>query len=200
MTDFAAFRDYQTRSTIVAEKERSVELRRRVLQDLAQNVQLLSDECRRREEQLQAEHQRYSHRRAAQDEKLAAKDRQAQLQREKVAALDAEESQLRAALADRLALQSKLREDINAGVALRAKLQEAAAGLARLKCRREERDGDVAALEARATRAEELLQRRHAQVEERLPGCWLPRVEAARGGGGLEDTAGESILLIDEFN
>ncbi|ORC85129.1 uncharacterized protein TM35_000371020 [Trypanosoma theileri] len=199
MTDFAAFRDYQTRSTIVAEKERAVELRRRVLQDLAQNVQLLGDECRRREEQLQAEHHRYAHRRAAQDEKLAAKERQAQLQRERVAALEAEESRLRAALADRLAQQSQLRDDIQAGAALREKLREAAAGVARLKCRREERDGEVAALEAHAARAEELLQRRHTHVEERLPGCWLPRVETARGVG-LEDTAGESILLIDEFN
>ncbi|KEG07672.1 hypothetical protein DQ04_09131010 [Trypanosoma grayi] len=199
MADFAAFRDYQTRSSILAEKERAVELRRRMLQELTQNVQLLSDECKRREEQLQQERHRFAQRKAVQDEKVGAKDNQGRAQRERVAALDAEEMRLRCDIADREEEMQRVEAELQQRHALSGKVREAKEGLTQLKCQLEERDAKVMQLETRVARMEMAAEKRHALIAERLPSYRLPRIEAERSGG-LEETAGESILLIDELN
>ncbi|RNF26205.1 uncharacterized protein Tco025E_01669 [Trypanosoma conorhini] len=199
MADFAAFREFQARSSIVVERERAVDLRRRMLQELTQNVQQLTEECRRREEQLQPERLRFAQRRAAQDEKVGAKEAQGQAQRERVAALDAEETRLRAAIAEREEEMQRVHGELQQRQSLSVRLQEAKGGLTRLKCQLEEWDAKVMKLETRTAKMEMTAEKRHAALAERLPAYDMPQIEAERGGA-LEDIAGESILLVDEFN
>ncbi|ESL11410.1 hypothetical protein TRSC58_00840 [Trypanosoma rangeli SC58] len=199
MTDFAAFRDFQTRSSILVERERAVDLRRKMLQEMTQNVQHLAEECRRREEQLQKERLRFAQRKALQDEKMNTKEGQAQAQRERVVALDAEESRLRIVIAEREEEMQRVHVELVQRQALSSKLQEAKKGLTCLKCQLEERDAKVMKLETRVAKMEMAVENRHAVLAERLPSYDMPRIED-KHGTGLEETAGESILLIDEFN
>ncbi|KAF5225919.1 hypothetical protein ECC02_000848 [Trypanosoma cruzi] len=199
MTDFAAFREFQARSSIIAERERAVDLRRKLLQELTQNVQQLTEECKRRDEQLQQERLRFAQRKAAQDEKVNAKEAQGQAQRERVAALDVEETRLRTAIAEREEEMQRVHEELAQRQSLTSKLREAKEGLTNLKCQLEEWDAKVMKLETRIAKMEMVVEKRHNVIAERLPKYDMPRIEADRGNN-LEETAGESILLIDEFN
>ncbi|KAG8344857.1 hypothetical protein ERJ75_000745700 [Trypanosoma vivax] len=199
MAEFVNFRDHQARLSLVAEKERSIELRRKVLQELTQSVQQLTDECDKHEELLRQERAHFTHRKALQDEKVAAKEAQVRNQHEHLAALEAEETRLHALIAEREADIQQVQQDTALRQKTAARVRESRDTLTRLKKLLEERDAQVLALERRAGKLLEAAERRHILVAERVGDLSLSRIEAA-GHGGLEETAGESIMLINEFN
>lgn len=198
MTDISAFRDYQTRSTILMERERALEVRRAAVMELRQSVHQLQLENDSREEQLCSERARYAQKKMLQDDKVGAKDAQIRAQQDRLQQLINEEERLTKEL-------QKCTDEVNAAAAelerrqeLEGRLREVKERLTQLKYQLEDKDAKVMKLETRLARQEMATEKRHAAVANRIPQCWLPRVVAPEPGTGLEDTAGESVLLVDE--
>lgn len=199
MTEIGAFRDYQSRSTVLAERERTLESRRLAVQELRQTVATLQSENTTREERLSAEREKFHNRKTLQDEKVGAKDAHARAQQDRLAQLTEEEEQLNGAL-------RQCEQQIGVAIAelerrqeLEGTLREAKNAMTKLKFQLEEKDAKVMKLETRLARQEMTTDKRHANAAEALPQYWLPRLIETDRTRSLEDTAGESILLVDDL-
>lgn len=200
MTDISAFRDYQACSTVLMERERAVDLRRASLLELRQSVQQLQSENDSREEQLRGERARYNQKKVVQDDKVDAKEAQVRAHQDRLAQLTAEEERLTAALAASGEAVATATAELERRQELEGRLRDVKERLTQLKYQLEDKDAKTMKLETRLARQEMMTEKRHTAVAERVPQHWLPRIVAAEPGTGLEDTAGESVLLVDEGN
>lgn len=198
MADTAGFRDYQSRSTVVMERDRALEARRAAVKELRDTVAQLQMESHTREEQIRQEQQRYDHKKLLQDEKVGAKDAQVRAQQERLQHLAAEEERLMAALQESTATIRSGTEELERRQDLEGRLEAARTRLTELKLQLEDRDAKVMRLETKVARQEMSTEKRHTTVGDRLPEQWLPRVVAPEPGTGIDGTAGESVLLVDE--
>lgn len=193
------FRNNQTHSTLLMERERAVQTRRLTVQELRQAVQTLQAEARAREEQLQGERANFAHKKLIQDEKVGVKDNQARAQQERVQHLVEEEERLLQAIAASEQEMQQNAAEMEKRQELQRTLRHMRERVTQLKLQLEERDAAVIKLETRLARQEMATEKRHATVAERFPAYALPRVEEAETAMGLEGTAGESLLLVDEM-
>ncbi|CCW62589.1 unnamed protein product [Phytomonas sp. EM1] len=198
MTDVNAFRDYQARSIFLTERERVLEARRALLQELQQSVNALELENNSREEQLRGERLRYAQRKSIQDEKLRAKDTQIRLQHERLQQFVLEEERLQTALQNCEENIQAATNELERRKELEIKLLEIKGSLTQVKLRLEESEENLMKLESRMARQEMMTEKRHAAVADRVPRFCLPRIGDNEKGLGVEDMAGDSILLVDE--
>ncbi|CAD2219848.1 hypothetical protein AGDE_04508 [Angomonas deanei] len=198
MTDVRAFHDYQSRTAFMTDREHSLEVRRIAVQELRQRIMREQQESQLRQEQLDQERARYSQKKNVQDEKLRAKEAHAKSQHDHVNNLAEEEERLTASIKQCSEAIEKASSDIEQRKRLEANLREAKDALTRLKYDLEEKDAQVMKMEAKVARIEMTTEKRHNQFAERLPDQWLPRVVEPNHAAGLEGTAGESILLVDD--
>lgn len=197
MTEVSVFRDYQTSSTLLAERERALEARRALVEELRQQVAQIQKENSALEDQLQTQGATFAHKKAVQDEKVGAKESQARAQQDRLQQLVNEEQRLVAEIGECEQQMETTSQEIARRQELEGQLHEAREQLKALKYQLEERDGKVMKLETRLARQEIATGKRHSLVDERLGANALPRVSDTKG---LEDTAGESILLVDDVN
>lgn len=184
---------------MLVERERALDARRTALVELRQMVGNLAAENRAREEQLAIERSRFSERKSAQDAKLSAKDAEARGQQARVMELEEEEERLSGAIAQRETEMGAAGAEVERRRDLEVTLREAREVLNRSKFNLEEQDAKVMRLETRLARQELVTDKRHAQLSEREPQYWFPRVADAEKSAALEDTAGESVYLVDEL-
>ncbi|KPI84260.1 hypothetical protein ABL78_6694 [Leptomonas seymouri] len=194
-----AFASHQARSSMLVERERALDARRTALMEMRQMVNSLATENRTREEQLAGERSRFNERKSAQDAKLSAKEAEARGQQARVAELEQEEERLVSAIAQREAETAAASAEVERRRDLEATLREARDALNRSKFSLEEQDAKMMRLETRLARQELMTDKRHAQLAEREPHYWFPRVAEAEKSAALEDTAGESVYLVDEL-
>ncbi|EPY26026.1 hypothetical protein STCU_00790 [Strigomonas culicis] len=198
MTDVRAFQEHQTRTALLAERERTLDARRFAVQELRQKVAQQAKENQARQEQLILERSRFSQKKAVQDEKVEAKEAHARSQQARVQQLAEEEDRLAATIAACEQAIQAATADLEHRQALEANLRDARGRMTQLKYQLEEKDGQVMKIETRLARMEMATEKRHTALAERLPEYWLPRVVEADAAAGLEGTAGESVLLVDE--
>lgn len=184
---------------MLVERERVLDARRTTVMELRQMVSNLTAENRTREEQLANERSRFSERKCAQDAKLSAKDAEARGQQARVMELEEEEERLHKAIAQREGEIASASAEVERRRDIEATLRDAREVLNRSKFNLEEQDAKVMRLETRLARQELVTDKRHAQLAEREPQYWLPRVAEAEKSAALEDTAGESVYLVDEL-
>lgn len=194
-----AFASHQARSSVLVERERALDARRAALMELRQAVGQLAAENSIREEQLAAERSRFQERKRTQDAKLCAKDAEARGQQARVAELEAEEERLSNAIARREEEAATASAEVDRRRDLEATLREARETFNRTKFRLEEQDAKVMRLETRLARQELVTDKRHALLAEREPQYWLPRMAEVEKSATLEETAGESVYLVDEL-
>ncbi|KPA79211.1 hypothetical protein ABB37_05698 [Leptomonas pyrrhocoris] len=194
-----AFASHQARSSMLVERERALDARRTTVMELRQMVNNLATENRTREEQLISERSRFNERKSAQDAKLSAKEAEARGQQARVMELEAEEERLSSAIAQRETETAAASAEVERRRDLEATLREAREVLNRAKFNLEEQDAKVMRLETRLARQELVTDKRHAQLAEREPHYWFPRVAEAEKSAALEETAGESLYLVDEL-
>ncbi|AIN98769.1 hypothetical protein LPMP_241360 [Leishmania panamensis] len=199
MSEVTAFSTYQTRSTLLVERERALDARRAGVSDLRQMVAMLTTENRAREEQLAAERSRFRDRKAAQDAKVSTKETEARTQQNRISVLEEEERQLNKTIAERAEEIRTATAEVERRRDLERTLHDAREGLNKAKFALEENDAKVMRLETRLARQELITDKRHAQLTGRVPQYWFPRVPEVDKSASLEDTAGESVYLVDEL-
>ncbi|CAM42323.2 conserved hypothetical protein [Leishmania braziliensis MHOM/BR/75/M2904] len=199
MSEVTAFSTYQTRSTLLVERERALDARRAGVSDLRQMVAMLTTENRAREEQLAAERSRFRDRKAAQDAKVSTKETEARTQQNRISVLEEEERQLNKTIAERAKEIRTATAEVERRRDLERTLHDAREGLNKAKFALEENDAKVMRLETRLARQELITDKRHAQLTGRVPQYWFPRVPEVDKSASLEDTAGESVYLVDEL-
>nr|CAJ2474239.1 unnamed protein product [Leishmania braziliensis] len=199
MSEVTAFSTYQTRSTLLVERERALDARRAGVSDLRQMVAMLTTENRAREEQLAAERSRFRDRKAAQDAKVSTKETEARTQQNRISVLEEEERQLNKTIAERAEEIRTATAEVERRRDLERTLHDAREGLNKAKFALEENDAKVMRLETRLARQELITDKRHAQLAGRVPQYWFPRVPEVDKSASLEDTAGESVYLVDEL-
>ncbi|CAG9574612.1 conserved hypothetical protein [Leishmania major strain Friedlin] len=199
MSEVTAFSAYQTRSTLLVERERALDARRTAVAELRQMVATLTAENRTREEQLVAERSRFRDRKSAQDAKVSTKEAEARAQQNRVSVLEEEERQLGSTIAERVEEVRRATAEVERRRDLEKTLCDAREALNKTKFALEENDAKVMRLETRLARQELATDKRHAQLAGRVPQYWLPRVPEADKSASLEDTAGESVYLVDEL-
>ncbi|CAJ1008969.1 hypothetical protein Q4I28_004282 [Leishmania naiffi] len=199
MSEVTAFSTYQTRSTLLVERERALDARRAGVSDLRQMVAMLTTENRTREEQLAAERSRFRDRKAAQDAKVSTKETEARTQQNRISVLEEEERQLNKTIAERAEEIRTATAEVERRRDLERTLHDAREGLNKAKFALEENDAKVMRLETRLARQELITDKRHAQLTGRVPQYWFPRVPEVDKSASLEDTAGESVYLVDEL-
>ncbi|CCW65978.1 unnamed protein product [Phytomonas sp. Hart1] len=198
MADVNTFRDFPTRSVIFTERERVLEARRALVQELQQSVNVLQLENDSREEHLRHERLRYAQRKSLQDEKLSTKEAQIRTQHERLQQFVSEEERLQGAL-------QRCEESIQAATGelerrkeLEIKVHEIKDRLTQMKLRLEESEGNLIKLESRMERQAIITEKRHGMVVDQVPTISLPRLGDNERGLSVEDMAGDSILLVDE--
>ncbi|KAG5478274.1 hypothetical protein CUR178_04989 [Leishmania enriettii] len=199
MSEVTAFSSYQTRSTLLMERERAMDVRRAAVAELRQMVATLTSENRTREEHLVSERSRFRDRKSAQDAKVSAKEAEARAQQSRVSVLEEEERQLSSTIAERAEEMRTAAAEVERRRDLEATLREAREVVKKAKFALEENDAKVMRLETRLARQELTTDKRHAQLAGRVPHYWFPRVPEADKTASLEDTAGESVYLVDEL-
>ncbi|CAJ1025843.1 hypothetical protein, conserved [Leishmania lindenbergi] len=199
MSEVTAFSTYQTRSTLLVERERALDARRAGVSDLRQMVAMLTTENRTREEQLAAERSRFRDRKAAQDAKVSTKETEARTQQNRISVLEEEERHLNKTIAERAEEIRTATAEVERRRDLERTLHDAREGLNKAKFALEENDAKVMRLETRLARQELITDKRHAQLTGRVPQYWFPRVPEVDKSASLEDTAGESVYLVDEL-
>ncbi|KAI5688190.1 hypothetical protein MNV84_04231 [Leishmania braziliensis] len=199
MSEVTAFSTYQTRSTLLVERERALDARRAGVSDLRQMVAMLTTENRAREEQLAAERSRFRDRKAAQDAKVSTKETEARTQQNRISVLEEEERQLNKTIAERAEEIRTATAEVERRRDLERTLHDAREVLNKAKFALEENDAKVMRLETRLARQELITDKRHAQLTGRVPQYWFPRVPEVDKSASLEDTAGESVYLVDEL-
>ncbi|KAG5503483.1 hypothetical protein JKF63_05622 [Porcisia hertigi] len=199
MSEVSAFSAYQTRSTVLVERERALDAHRAAVAELRQSVTALTNENRTREEQLVGERSRFKDRKSAQDAKVAAKEAEACAQQSRLSALEEEERQLSGAIAERGEGVQTATAEVERRQDLERILRDAREALNKVKFALEENDAKVMRLETRLARQELTTDKRHSQLAERVPQFWFPRVPEDDKSASLEDMAGESVFLVDEL-
>eukprot|EP00796_Vickermania_ingenoplastis_P011300 gene11300-7832_t len=154
--DMYAFREYQTRSTILAERERAVDARRQAIQELRLAVSQLQSEIQRKRENVQAESASYAQKKAEEEARLQT-------------TLIETEKEIETTTA---ALSSRQQ--------LAPQVQSARERLQALKHALEDKDVKLLRLESRVSKEAELTQKRHALLDEKLArhqlGGWTDKV------------------------
>ncbi|KAG5477794.1 hypothetical protein LSCM1_05093 [Leishmania martiniquensis] len=199
MSEVTAFSAYQTRSTLLMERERAMDVRRAAVAELRQMVATLTNENRNRDEQLVTELSRFRDRKAAQDAKVSAKEAEARAQQNRVSVLQEEERRLSGNIAERAEEVRTGTTEVERRRDLEATLHEVREVLKKAKFALEESDAKVMRLETRVARQELATDKRHVQLAGRVPHYWFPQVSEADKSSPLEDTAGESVYLVDEL-
>ncbi|GET88983.1 hypothetical protein, conserved [Leishmania tarentolae] len=199
MSEVTAFSAYQTRSTLLVERERALDARRTAVAELRQMVATLTAENCAREEQLVAERSRFHDRKSAQDAKVSTKEADARAQQNRLSALEEEERQLSSSVAERVEEIRTATTEVERRRDLEKTLRDAREALNKTKFALEENDAKVMRLETRLARQELTTDKRHAQLAGSVPQYWFPRVPEADKSTSLEDTAGESVYLVDEL-
>ncbi|KAK7195601.1 hypothetical protein NESM_000488800 [Novymonas esmeraldas] len=199
MSEVTAFSAYQTRSTVLAERERALDARRAAVAELRLVVATLTSENRGREEHLVAERTSFRDRKAVQDAKVSAKEAEAQAQHHRLGELEAEERRLSGAIAKHEEETRTATTEVERRLDLECTLKEAKEALNKAKFALEENDAKVMRLETRLARQELSTDKRHSQLVDWVPEYRFSRVAEADKAASLEDTAGESVYLVDEL-
>lgn len=199
MADIEAFRDYQAQSAVLLERERALEERRRVVQELRHAAQTLRVENATREEQLEAERCRFNQKKAIQDEKIAVKQAFIADQQNRLDNLAAEESMLINSVKEYENEINNATAELDRLAALEEAVRCASAQMAEINKEVEERDSAIMRLETRIARQEMVTDKRHAAVAERVgEHVSLPVITDHEKAYSAEDTAGESVLLVED--
>lgn len=175
-----AFREYQTRSTILAERERGVEARRLAVQELRLAVARLDEENRRRRETLQAESVAYMEKKNAQDQRLQARDQSIRAVQDRLRALEADEQQLEQALLSTEETIEKETKALQERMELEGELVRVREKLQALRKELEEKDCLLIRLEARVSKQMELTQQRHETLDTKLQALQFPQLVYAQ--------------------
>ncbi|AAZ12935.1 kinetoplastid kinetochore protein 12 [Trypanosoma equiperdum] len=189
--------DYQTRSAAISEKMNTVQLRRRIVEDLRRRAESLSGQLRQRQQDLQRLIDEFTQKKASQEAKISEKRRCELGQKELLDSLLKEEERLTNVQKDYAESIGKLQQEVAQRQATVGKVSQAREELTRVKMMLEEKDREILALERNVEKVRLNAKRRHEQFEMQLPDVTLPCLgEVERGG--LEETASESILLIGD--
>nr|CCC91935.1 conserved hypothetical protein [Trypanosoma congolense IL3000] len=198
MADAAAMHDSQPRLSLATDKQRLLEMRQNIVQGLRQRVERLTEECRRQEDRAQGLAAQYEQRRAEQDARVSAKEEHIRMQQNEVSALESAVRLLREKSEHHGMAIEEAQKELARRQALRKKVEDAQKALTQLKQVVEDRDARMVALELRVDREKTETERRHEQLEGWEPHCSLPRIEDV-GRLGLDETAGESIVLVGDL-
>lgn len=190
--------DLQGRAAAAGEKERVVQQKRLVLAELRNQVQQAKDDLGQYRTSLASVKQQFLEKKRIVDEKVRAKESHNAAQRESVRSLERQEADLQAQIAD-------VNRAIDIAVGRIAQKERESSMIAEtderltaLKAQLEDEDAQLMQLETKVSRLEAADIRRHHQTTDSLKSFPLPQVSQAAASGGLEATATESIILVDD--
>lgn len=192
------YQELQNRSLTTSERERAIQQKRAALADLRTQVHVAADCAQRDKAALCAAQQKFAEAKRSVDDKVHAKQGHNNAQRERLSQCEQHEEQLKQQIAaitssiesTRAAIEQKQRESIA--------LADAEERLTKAKLQLEEDDNALMHLEQSVARHEAAAMKRHNHIAEAVPSFPLPQVAAPGSAGGLEATATESIILIDD--
>lgn len=169
--DVNAFREYQTRSTILVERERAVEARRLAVQGLRQAVSQLQSENSFRREKIQLECSSVTEKQNIQDEKIKAKEMQITAAKNHLEAVVAEEQRLHSLL---LSLETQIQTDtkeLEKRIALKDQINGIREETRNLRSTLEEKDAALLLLQEKVQREATQAQKRYGAIEEEIKKC-----------------------------
>lgn len=170
-SDVNAFREYQTRSTILVERERAVEARRLAVQGLRQAVSQLQAENSFRREKIQVECSSVTEKQKIQDEKIKVKEMQITAAKNHLEAVVAEEQRLHSLL---LSVETQIQTDtkeLEKRVALKDQLNDTREEIRNLRNTLEEKDAALLLLEEKVDREATQARKRYGAIEEEIKKC-----------------------------
>lgn len=170
-SDINAFRDYQTRSTILVERERAVEARRLTVHGLRQTVSQLESENLFRREKIQLECTSFAEKKRAQDEKINARELQISAAKNHLEAVEAEEQRLNAVL---LSLENEIQTDtkeLERRVSLKDQINQANSEIRNLRAVLEEKDAALLLLEEKVEVESAKAKTRYSELERKIRKC-----------------------------
>lgn len=166
LNDVNLFRDYQTRSTILAERERAVEARRLVVQELRHAISTLQNENLQRREKIQAECSLYATKKAAQDEKINAREAQIRAAQDRLLCIQGEEQKLKKSLSDTEEKIHQCEEELQKRINLISATKTVGESVRQLRKVVEERDALLLQLEGSIETAAAQAMKRHSTLKE----------------------------------
>lgn len=191
------YKDLQVRAAAMSEKERAVAQKRVALTDLRQQVQLLSEQVHRKQQQVNAEALKFQQKKQLQDAKWGERHRHEAGELERLEAIKQDEQAMSAGIAqmerdtaDMLRQLQQAKLDAALVDETKSRISELSATLEREDCRVGEFERAVVRMEA------DLSRRQQKQFDQLPPQFSLP--SAAGAPPPALDIGGESIMLVDD--
>lgn len=169
--DFNAFRDYQTRSTILVERERAVEARRLAVHELRQTVSQLQSENLFRREKIQAECTNFAEKKKAQDEKISAREMKVAAAKNRLQSMEVEEKRLHSLL---LSLENEIEtgtKELEKRLALKNQINQASNEIRNFRNVLEEKDAALLMLEEKVESEAAKAKKRYNELEGKIKKC-----------------------------
>jgi chromosome segregation ATPase len=192
------YHELQSRSLVTSERERVLQQKRSALADLRTQVRIASESAQRDKNALCAAQQKFSEAKRAVDDKVMAKQTHNNGQMERLSQCEQHEEYLKQQIAAVTSSIESTRAAIERKQLEGNALADAEERLKKAKLQLEEDDNALMQLEQTVSRDEAAAMKRHNRVAESVPHFPLPQVTSPGSAGGLEATATESIILIDD--
>lgn len=197
-TSSRLLKDYQSRSAGVADKERALQQRQSTLMELKLQIQNVQDDLQKRRAQLSAATSRFKEKSNVIVSKVEEKENHNQTQTGHLAFVQEEERKLNMAVEETVQRIDAASASLLLKQEESQKLQRVEVQVTQLKNALEEDDCALMQLDSALARSEAETLRRYSELSEKLPMYPLPQL-ASIDTNSLEGTAGESVILVDEF-
>lgn len=192
------YQELQNRTLAASERERAIEQKRTALAALRTQVTGVVDAVQRGKKTLGAARMEFSEKKRAVEEKVSAKQNQNNAQQERLAHAVQQEEMLKQQIASTSAAINAARAAIEQRQRESNALAEAEERLTKVKLQLEDDGNTLFQIGQRVERHEAATLKRHNQLAESLPAFPLAQVSTPGSAGGLEATATESLILIDD--
>lgn len=209
-SDMAAFREGQTRRTLMLERSRCLELHRSTVQELRLAVAQMESENALRRDKIRGEASALEEKREQQDAKLQAKEALIQDGRQRLHSAQCEVAKLEEALQATEAAIEKETAEIVRRQEMQSKVEKAREALQKLKWTAERKDAALLQFEGQVARGKAATEARYASVEsalDRLSGkqqlyrragaAWRRRSSELAGGAALGGEEGAAAAAAE---
>jgi chromosome segregation ATPase len=192
------YQELQNRSLASSDRERALDQKRAALAALRTQVNSAADAVQNGKKMLRADQQEFAEKKRSVDEKVQSKQNHNNAQQERLAHVLQQEELLQQQIASTNAAIEASRQAIDKKQRESNVLAEAEERLTKVKLQIEEDGNTLFQLGQRVERHEAAIMKRHNLLTESLPAFPLAQVSNSGSASGLESTATESIILIDD--